>query len=76
MPISNTLRALDGGIYQNADGLTTDKDGVPISGGQAMYTTNAPTVSAPFGSFAYDPIGKRLWIQKTQPSGNSWDQAI
>lgn len=76
MPISNTLRALDGGIYQNADGLTTDKNGVPISGGQAIYVTALPTTSAPFGSLAYDPIGRRLWVQAANPSGNTWNQEI
>ncbi len=31
MPISSTVRALDNGHYTNADGLKTDRHGIPLN---------------------------------------------
>lgn len=80
MPISTTIRRLDNGLYINADGLRTDMHGTPIesSGGTVSYGTSDPNglVSAAFGSMQYDPIGKRLWVCDSNPSGSVWTQLI
>lgn len=83
MPISTTLRALDGGIYINADGLRTDSQGNPITAeyAQIQVTTSGASpegvVSAAQGVFLYDSVASALWIKSTAGTGTTgWTQLI
>lgn len=54
MPISTTLRQLDGDIWINADGLRTDRNGIPITG-TGSGVTIAPGVVNPEGVVVASP---------------------
>jgi hypothetical protein len=80
MPISTTLRRLDGGIYINADGLRTDADGIPLSSGSSEITV-APgdpegVISANPGVFRYDATAKALYIKETGVGNTGWVRLI
>lgn len=85
MPISSTLRRLDGGIYINADGLLTDSNGIPVggsgSGGTANLTVRSTDPEGVFtgtqGDFVYNSVDKKLWIKDTAGTGlTGWLQLI
>lgn len=76
MPISTTLRAFDGGIYINADGLRTDRYGVPLTDGAIVVTSNpngSVTASAP--AMAYSAAGS-VWIKTNTGLNNTGWQLI
>lgn len=83
MPISTTLRRLDGGIYINADGIRTDQHGVPLtstgSGTIEVVATGASpegVASHPQGTFLYDSVSEQLWLQPTTGLTTGWVQLI
>ena len=76
MPISTTLRRLDGGIYVNADGLRTDRHGIPLTIGAISLAAGANpngVVSDTVGVFAYDSTNKVLWACD---GGSVWTQLV
>lgn len=82
MPISTTLRRLDGGIYINADGIRTDQHGVPLasSGGVTTVTTTGVSpegvTTAAVGSFVYDSVASTFWVKATGSGNTGWIQLI
>lgn len=82
MPISTTLRRLDGGIYINADGIRTDPHGNPLasSGGVTTVTTTGASpngvTTADNGSFVYDSVAQTFWVKTGGTSNTGWIQLI
>ena len=80
MPISTTLRRLDGGIYINADGLRTDQHGIPINSSSITITTTGASpegvTSGAAGTFVYDSVSQTLWVQPTSGGTTGWIQLI
>lgn len=74
--ISSTLRVFDNGVYINADGLRTDKDGVLLASGAIQLAAGADPNGVLFstvGVFAYDSTNKVLWACD---GGSVWTQLI
>jgi hypothetical protein len=82
MPISTTLRRLDGGLYINADGLQTDQHGIPLTTGASssiavIATSPEGVTTAAQGTFAYDAVAKALYIKDSVGTGNTgWLQLL
>lgn len=86
MPISTTLRSLDGGIYINADGLITDRHGIPtsiggipIKGGSGdpngVTSADGPAV---YIQTKLTPTGfAGIWVKPSGSTGNTgWEKSI
>lgn len=83
MPISNTVRAFDGGLYINADGFQCDKHGIPLvsATGTIIITTVGTSPegvqSANQGVFLYDTTSQQLWIKSSVGTGTTgWTQIL
>lgn len=81
MPISTTLRCLDGGVYINADGLRTDRHGIPISasGGASGYSGVVDpngVVTADPGSTYRNTANDTFWSKDTGTGDTGWHQLI
>jgi hypothetical protein len=84
MPISTTLRRLDGGIFINADGIRTDQHGIPLttsgSGGATTITSTGVSpegvVTADAGNFVFDNVANTFWVKSTGSGNTGWLQLI
>ena len=83
MPISTTLRQFDGDIWINADGIRTDRHGIPLTegegGGGGITTGVVPpegAVEGSTGDMYYDTTNQTLWIKTTESGTEGWTQLI
>ena len=82
--ISKTLRYIGNDIWINADGLRTDRDGVPVSGsGGSSATTPLTGTGSPEGVKTADPGTTYLdtstngfWVKATGTGNTGWQPIV